>query len=151
MLNFFQIKATRSLMFMTKKIVSLPLFTMTPTAFLTSTQWILYGDVPLWLKRAFCSFYYVPASANPWVAIYTLKPFWKQFLKLLSRITQRFTLAGETKLWAVKSVHQSTDIQFHQKWMGKNSDCLRLLATPRASACIGETEYVCTTVHFTLD
>jgi hypothetical protein len=69
-------------MLMTKVIVTLPLFTMTPTIILSSLQWIVH--LPMWLKRFICAFYYIPAATTPWVAIYTLKQFRKQFFVISS-------------------------------------------------------------------
>ncbi len=87
---------------MTKIIVILPLFTMLPPLSLTLVQWILYGDLPMWLKRIILTFYYIPGSTTPWVTIYTLKPFRSQFLKHYFTIKQQFT--GEISRSSVRSI-----------------------------------------------
>uniref|UniRef100_A0A914UM43 G-protein coupled receptors family 1 profile domain-containing protein n=1 Tax=Plectus sambesii TaxID=2011161 RepID=A0A914UM43_9BILA len=83
---------TRSIMLMTKIIVIVPMFMMTPTIILTAGQWMLHGLVPMWLNRIIVTLYYIPASMTPWVAIYTLNPFRKQFLMFYFNVKQRLSL-----------------------------------------------------------
>uniref|UniRef100_A0A914W7U4 G-protein coupled receptors family 1 profile domain-containing protein n=1 Tax=Plectus sambesii TaxID=2011161 RepID=A0A914W7U4_9BILA len=72
---------TRAVMKLMKAVTIVPMVTATPAVILGGGQ-MLFPELPMWIRRALISAYFISSAANPWLTILLVRPFRTRFRQL---------------------------------------------------------------------